>query len=149
VTERLLKWRKDSVMTDTVQLHLAGLDPSDNLEIQRSLRDLRLTREAGVTMSVDNKTAGGQYYGEPGTLALVFEVVRSVAPTVLGLLSIWLEWRRKRTAAEKSKPVQLTLTLPSGEKLSVAVDSSSDSSSSSATEMLLKAAETLAAGAAK
>jgi len=135
--------------SETVQVRLSGLDPADNLELQKSIREYELSPEKGVTMTLDRPSGADQKHGEPGTLIFVLTVVHTVAPTVLGLLSLWLEWRRGRSAAECPKPVTVEVTLPSGEQVTMDVDPSEGGSSSSDAEMLLKVAEKLAGSAAE
>lgn len=135
--------------SETVQIRMSGLDPVDNMELQKSIRDAKLNPDRDLSITLDHSRFPDQRYGEPGTLALAFEIVRTVAPTVLGLLSLWLEWRRSRPANERPRPVRVDVSLPSGERFTLDVDPSDNSSSTSAGEILLKAAEKLASAAAK
>ena len=130
--------------SDVVLVRISGLDPEDNTEIQRSVHSASLPPEAGVKVKVERPVSLGGRHGEPGTLNMVFEAVRSAAPTVLGLLAVWLEWRKGRPKQEKPKPVTIELTLPSGERIALQVDASEKGVGKSAAEALLKTAEKLA-----
>jgi len=129
---------------ERIQLRLSGLDPADNLELQKLLSE---SAKGAVAMTVERSGAPDQRHGEPLTLALLFEIARNAAPAVLGVVSLWLEWRRKQSEAKHAKPVTLVLTLPSGEQVRGVMDPQEEASSGATAELLVKVAEKVASAA--
>lgn len=97
-------------------------------------------------MTLDQSRSPDQRHGEPGILALTFEIARTVAPTMLRLLYLWLERRRSRPSDEGLTD---EVTLPCRESLTSDLDPSDSGSSTSAEETPPKGTEKLAAAAAK